>query len=144
MMKPIPRPQAALAFPPMAVLLLAGLAACSQQWSNSWSPAAQGAGANPKAVAACREHANQVYDMQNPSEVYRADMAAGGQRNAPFAGAGQYYNPTAGLTARYTYDTMLNDCLNGISVSPSEPYPGASGTTPPAGTPPAPSSAPHP
>jgi hypothetical protein len=99
---------------PLALLAAATLAACTQSFGSS----ANRAGATPKAMAACRMRADEVYEHQNRAEVYSADMLAGGQRDSPFAAAGTPGSPTAGLSGRYARETMLDDCLNGMAGSP--------------------------
>ena len=64
----------------LAVLALAGLAACSHPIGST----ANRAGATPKEMVACRQRADEVYNRRNPAEVYHSDMVAGGQRDAPF------------------------------------------------------------
>ena len=97
--------------------LMAGLAACAP-------PAGGGAGregATPKALVACRHRADEVYNRRNPAEVYRSDMYAGGQRDAPFGAMGQPGGPGEGLSGRYEHETTLDDCLNGVSGSSEAP-----------------------
>jgi hypothetical protein len=73
--------------------------------------------AREKAYEACRHHADEVYSLRNPGEVYRRDLAAGGQVDAPFGGTGGVANPSQGLAGRYSRDLILQNCLNGTSVS---------------------------
>ncbi len=118
----------------LAGLALAGLTACSHPIGST----ADRAGATPKAMAACRQRADQVFERQNRGEVYRSDMYAGGERDSPFAATGMSGNPGAGLPARYARETMVDDCLNAASgnpgVSPDAPVP--AGLSPePAATP---------
>jgi hypothetical protein len=127
MTQPPRRCRAVLTPAPLAVLAVAGLAACSHPIGST----ADRADATPKAMAACRQRADQVYDRQNPGDVYRSDMSAGGQRDAPFGGMGPPGNPSDGLSARYARETMLDDCLNGVSGSPGA----AQDAPPPADTP---------
>ena len=72
-------------------------------------------------MAACRQRADEVFSRQNRGAVYRADMLAGGQRDSPFAGLGQPGEPGEGLPARYSRETMLDECLNGLSGSADAP-----------------------
>jgi hypothetical protein len=102
---------------PLAVLALAGLAACSTPIGST----ADRAGASPKDMVACRRRADEIYTRQNPADVYHSDMLAGGQRDAPFGGLGQPGSPTDGLSSRYTRETLLDDCLNGLSGSADAP-----------------------
>jgi hypothetical protein len=118
--------------------LLAGLvlAACSTTMHNN---AGARVGATPKAMAACRARADQVYIMQNPAAVYRADMTASGQRDTPYGGQGVAGTPTDGLSARYNREQLIDDCLAGMAststsdVNTTSPAPAAAVT----GSPPA-------
>jgi hypothetical protein len=114
---PTPPRRATLASAVPAALLLLGLVACNGPISST----SDRAGASPKAMAACRQRADQVYDMQNRGDVYRSDMIAGGQRDAPFGAVGNPGNVSTGLSARYARETMVDDCLNGLSVTPAAP-----------------------
>ena len=97
----------------LAALALAALTACSTSFGTS----ANRAGASPQAMAACRHRADAVYEQQNRGAVYRTDMYAGSQRDAPFGGAGPAGNPSSGLSDLYARDTMVDDCLNGMATS---------------------------
>ena len=99
------------AIPLLAALALGG---CTQPIGSS----ADRAGATPKAMAACRQRADEVFDRQNRADVYRSDMYAGGERDSPFAATGMSGNPGAGLPARYQRETMVDDCLNATAGSP--------------------------
>ncbi len=114
----------------LAVLALAGLAGCSHPIGST----ADRAGATPKEMVACRQRADEVYNRRNPAEVYHSDMVAGGQRDAPFGGLGQPGDPGDGLAGRYARETLLDDCLNGLT--------GSADTQPSAETPPAAAPAP--
>jgi hypothetical protein len=95
----------------LAALALAGLAACATPFGGT---ASRGT-VSPKTMAACRQRADAVFDQQNRDAVYRADMYAASQRDAPFGGAGMAGNPSSGLSDRYARDTILDDCLNGTT-----------------------------
>jgi len=103
--------RAALGSAVLAALALAGLTACSTSFGHS----ANREGVSPKVMAACRHRADMVYEQQNRGAVYRTDIYAGSQRDAPFAGTGSAGNPSTGLSDRYARDTMVDDCLNGMS-----------------------------
>jgi hypothetical protein len=112
-----PRPAWRRLASPLALLALAGLTGCGHPIGST----SDRAGATPKEMAACRQRADEVYSRQNPGAVYRADMLAGGQRDSPFAGSGQPGEPGEGLPARYSRETMLDECLNGLSGSADVP-----------------------
>jgi len=62
--------------------------------------------ADAATVAACREHANEVYNRQNRDQIYTIT-----NRDVPFSAG---YAPGAtdqGLAARYSHDNMVNDCV---------------------------------
>jgi hypothetical protein len=96
------------------LLAVLALSACAHPIGTT----ADRAGATPKAMAACRQRADEVFDRQNRAEVYRSDMYAGGERDSPFAAGGMSGNPGAGLPARYERETMVDDCLNATAGSP--------------------------
>ena len=98
----------------LAVLTLGGLAACTRPIGIT----ADRAGATPKAMAACRHRADEVFERQNRGDVYRSDMYAGGERDSPFAATGMSGNPSAGLSDRYSRENMVDDCLNAASGAP--------------------------
>jgi hypothetical protein len=100
------------------MLPLAALAACNQPIGHS----ADRADATPKALAACRQRADEVYERQNRGAVYRSDMLAGGERDTPYAALGTPGTPNQGLASRFARETMVDDCLNASSGNP--------GTTP--------------
>jgi hypothetical protein len=125
MNQPSRRHRAASIF--LSLALLAGLAACSGRFGSSPQQATAN---NSKTVAACRQHTDQVFNMQNPAAVYRADASRGGLRDSPYAGAGLPVNPSMGLSAQYDHDNMMNDCLNGLTVNPAEPDLSSSGSVP--------------
>lgn len=105
-----------------AILALGGLAACNHPIGST----SDRAGATPKAMAACRLRADEVFERQNRGEIYRADMYATGTRDAPFGSTGVSGNPGAGLPDRFARETMLDDCLNAAAGTP-----GASPDAPP-------------
>ena len=105
--------------PLLAVLAVGGLGACSHPIGST----ADRAGASPKAMAACRQRADEVWERQNRGEVYRNDTFATAERDSPFGAGGMARtDPGAGLPDRYARETMLDDCLNAASGTP--------GTTP--------------
>jgi hypothetical protein len=86
-----------------AVLLLAllGLTQCAPPPQ----PVGQ-ARADAATLAACRDHASQVYNRQNRDQIYTIT-----NRDVPFSAG---YAPGAtdqGLAARYSNDKMVNDCV---------------------------------
>lgn len=106
----------------ITLVLLAGasLAACA--------PATPGPRASAAQSAACRQRADEVYDRQNRAEIYRADVLAGGTRDAAFSSTGA---PGGGiqaqLAARFARDRLLDECLRGVAgnvgSTPDAPIP---------------------
>ena len=88
----------------LALTLLLSLAACA--WLTEPQPHATAA-----ERAACRQRVEEVWNKQNPAEVYRSDTYVSSMRDSPYASSGLRL-PNAGLSNRYEHDTMVNDCLN--------------------------------
>ncbi len=115
------------ALPGAALVLVAALAGagCVQQPDQMQANAAE--------RAACGKHADTVYNMRYPDEVYRSDTYATSTRDAPFAGAGAVGDPSQGLTARYERSQLVSDCLNGgggtVGAAPDAPAPEDSSAT---------------
>ena len=109
-----------------ALLPLAVLIGCT-----SPQPPAPGsrAAASPQTMAACRQRADEVYNRQNPNEVYSSDMFAGGLKDTPYAGRDVAGISNRGLSGRYARETMLDDCLRSVAgnigTSPEPPAPDA-------------------
>ncbi len=103
-----------------AMLALAALAAgCAPPSPESHADAA--------ARAACKQHADAVYAMRNPDEVYRQDTYATSTRDSPFSNNGLSSVVTAGLGGQFQRDQMFGDCLNGgggsVGAAPDAPAP---------------------
>ena len=121
-----PAPRAAAA--PIAILLvplLAVLAGCTQSQAITQSHA------SAAARTACRQRADQVYNAQNRGDVYRSDTYETSTRDSPFAGVGLPGITTAGLSSRYRYAQLQDDCNNASSTAPQPSGPQAG----PAGSP---------
>lgn len=101
-------------------------------WAGVTLVGCAGESAGPRASAAqqaaCRGRADEVYDRQNRADIYRADVLAGGARDAAFSASG---SPGGGfhsqLQARFAYGRLVDDCLRGVA--------GNVGATPDAPTP---------
>ena len=70
-------------------------------------------------IAACTQHANQVYDRLNRGTIYNAP-----QTGLPNSSTGLMGDPTAGLTQRYAYDDMVNRCVRQIGTGADVNQPG--------------------
>ncbi len=83
--------------------------------------------ASAVARAACKQHADAVYAMRNPDEVYRQDTYATSTRDSPFSNNGLSSVVTAGLGGQFQRDQMVGDCLNGgggtVGAAPDAPPP---------------------
>jgi hypothetical protein len=101
----------------LAVALLA--AGCARSAPESHASAVES--------AACRQHADAVYQLRNPDEVFRADTYATSIRDTPFTGAGLSSVPSAGLSDQFQRDQFFSDCLNGgngtVGAAPAAPPP---------------------
>ena len=113
----------------MALLCLAALppalAGCTQ------SAAIARSHASAAAAVACRQRADQVYDRQNRADVYRSDTYETSTRDSPFASTGLPGVTTAGLSSRYQYAQLQDDCLNNSgsgAAPPSGPQAGPAGS----------------
>jgi hypothetical protein len=62
--------------------------------------------ADAATIAACRDHANQVYDRQNRDQIYTIT-----NRDVPFSAAYAPGVTNRGLAARYAHDNMVSDCV---------------------------------
>lgn len=105
-----------------ALVLVLALGACAQR-SSPLSVT------DRDTIAACQDHADQVYDRLNRGAIYSV-----GDNGAPYSGTGLVGNPTAGLSDRYARDRMVERCVrvapSGAAVAPSVPPPPASPTSP--------------
>jgi len=117
---------------PLAALALIGCAASTPQ---SHASAAQ--------QAACRQQADQTFQVRNPDANYAADAYVSGTRDTPFSGSGMAANTSSGLPARYSRDTLYSNCVNGVgpplgAAATTTPTTTTPGTTTPGTTTPAP------
>jgi len=64
--------------------------------------------ADQKALIACRARANEVYDRQNRGAIFNPTST---DRDTPRSGDYMSGVPTRGLSARYGYENMIDDCL---------------------------------
>jgi hypothetical protein len=103
-------PQAARrARAPLIVLALAGLALAGCQGDPPPPIASGGATSRSDAAtqAACRQHADQVYDQRNRGDIYAPQSSV----NTPFSAN---YNPgvtTRGLSDLYSRESLIRDCV---------------------------------
>jgi hypothetical protein len=65
--------------------------------------------ADQKALVACRARANEVYDRQNRGAIFTPTNS---DRDSPRSTDYVFGVPTRGLSARYGYDSMIDDCLH--------------------------------
>jgi hypothetical protein len=103
-----------------ALLAVVALAAgCARPTAESHASAAE--------RAACKQHADAVYIMRNPDEVYRQDTFATSTRDSPFSNSGLSSVVTAGLGGQFQRDQLYGDCLNGgggtVGAAPEAPAP---------------------
>jgi hypothetical protein len=62
--------------------------------------------ADADTLAACRLHADQVYNRQNRDQIYSIT-----NRNVPFSTGYAPGVTDSGLAARYAHDNMVSDCV---------------------------------
>jgi hypothetical protein len=103
-----------------ALLAVAALAAgCTRPTQESHASAVE--------RAACKQHADAVYAMRNPDEVYRQDTYATSTRDSPFSNSGLSGVVSAGLGGQFQRDQLYGDCLNGgggtVGAAPDAPAP---------------------
>ncbi len=103
----------------LTVLLLPMLALV--QCSPPPPPVGQ-ARADAATLAACREHADAVYDRNHRDTIY-----ANSNRDAPFSGSYAPRTVDAGLSQRYGRENMVRDCVRNTGTETDR-----SGTTAPA------------
>lgn len=91
---------------PGAAALLACLAlgACS----FGAPPLTGQARANAETVAACRQQAEQVYEIRNRADIYRPPPAIDTPSSGAYAPAGMNDRRLSDL---YTHDQLINDCV---------------------------------
>jgi hypothetical protein len=94
-----------------ACVVLGALAGCAPQVQSARSRA------TAAQIAACRHRADEVWQQQNRSEVYRSDSWATSTRDSPFAGAGLPGTVSSGLSGQYAREQMLDNCLNSATGS---------------------------
>lgn len=93
-------------------------------------PPAGQARADAATMAACREHADAVYNRQNRDSIYTIS-----NNNAPYSANDTYGVVDRGLAQRYGYENMTRDCVRNTGIETNR-----SDTAPP--EPPAPVPAP--
>jgi hypothetical protein len=86
-----------------AGLMLAALAGCAQSQPNL-------SVTDRATIAACRSHADQVYDRLNRGAIYNLNS-----NDAPNSSTGLVGDPTAELSARFSRDRMIARCVGGAA-----------------------------
>lgn len=94
-----------------AAVLLLGLGACAQRPPDL-------SVTDRDTLAACRAHADQVYDRNNRGAIYSV-----GANDAPSSSIGRVGDPTAVLSDRYAHDRMIERCVRGTGSSAGRSYP---------------------
>lgn len=86
-----------------ASLLLLALGACASRPSNL-------SVTDRETIAACRTHADQVYERLNRGAIYSIN-----QSSTPNSAMGLVGDPTAALSDRYARDRMIERCVRGVA-----------------------------
>jgi hypothetical protein len=82
------------------------------------------------ARAACRAHADNVFEQQNKDAVYRSDTYSTQLRDSPFGSSGMPGLPTFGLSQQFGVQTTMQNCLNGTGDLPATTEDGPPSPTP--------------
>ncbi len=83
--------------------------------------------ADADTLAACRQHADQVYDRRYRDQIYTIT-----NRDVPFSTGYAPGVTDRGLAARYAHDNMVSDCVRntGTETDRSTTYTAEPATTP--------------
>jgi hypothetical protein len=107
------RPLSAATAP--AALLLAALAVAGCATTPPLS-------ATDQAISdSCHQHADVVYNNENPGAAYRSDIFQSNSQNSNFGVTGKSGVPTAGLSQSYEHNQLVNDCLTGNGLDKQAP-----------------------
>ncbi len=104
--------------PLMAALAALALGGCNAPVERPTAAQAQ----------ACRQHTDEVYLLQNRSELYRTDGFVSGSRDTPFSGGSGITSSGGlgannfgdGLSGQYAREKALSDCYKS-SAGPATP-----------------------
>ncbi|HXA23876.1 MAG TPA: hypothetical protein VNW90_16435 [Acetobacteraceae bacterium] len=88
-------------------------------------PTAQ-ARADAATLAACREHADAVYDRTHRDSIYSINNS-----NTPYSANDAYSVVDHGLPQRYGYENMTRDCVRNTGSATDRPDTAAPGPTKP-------------
>jgi hypothetical protein len=99
-----------------AAVLLAAVSLCACEVPAPLRGQAQ---ADAQTVAACRQHANQIYDQQNRATIF----SQGSQANMPFSANWTPEVPNRGLSAQFGFDRNVNDCIRNTGTDTSRTPP---------------------
>lgn len=102
-----------------AGLLLLALGACAPRPSSL-------SVTDRETLAACRTHADRVYDRLNRGAIYSI-----GANGAPNSSIGLVGDPTASLSDRYARDRMIERCVKGTGNAAAQSYPAPPPPPPP-------------
>lgn len=110
------------AFPSVvSMALLAVVSACSAPPPPTPSDRASAA-----TQAACRQRAEEIYQQQNRGELYRSDQLAT-QADSPLSAGGLKGFTPQGLSQRYDYGSIVQDCLRSSQAATESSQTGAPG-----------------
>ncbi len=101
----------------LPVVCAASLSAC-----DTPTPSSGDAKADAAVLQACRQRANEVYDRRNRAEIYAPQYGG----NSPLSGGYTDVGINRGLSAQFSFEQMVRDCVRQSNVSGER----AIGTTP--------------
>lgn len=95
------------------------------------APSTGDAKADAAVLEACRQRANEAYDRRNRADIYAPNYSG----NSPLSGSYTDVGLNRDLSARFSYEQMVRDCVRTANVTTER------GAMPSPGTNPAPASA---
>lgn len=92
-----------------AMAMVLALTACA---GSALPPTTSDARENAATMAACRQRAEQVYDIRHRDAIYAMQSGA----NSPYSASYVPGVPERGLSQLYEQDTMVSDCVRNTGV----------------------------
>lgn len=105
--------------------LLPWVCAASLSACDTLTPSTGDAKTDAAVLAACRQRANEVYDRRNRAEIYAPQYGG----NSPLSGTYTDVGINRGLSAQFSFEQMVRDCVRQSNVTGER----AIGAAPPSG-----------